>query len=76
MNIGNKNYPTLFFDILYYTSIIYEVTALGFRLGIVFRGLRVPLLGPPLNKTEAQLNQTDFPLIRNQTDPRLVPNTI
>ena len=24
IDIGNKNYPTLFFDILYYTKIIYE----------------------------------------------------
>ena len=33
INIGNKNSPTLFFDILYYTTIIYEDSAFGFRLG-------------------------------------------
>ena len=31
-NIGNKNPPTLFFDILYFTTIIYEDSSLGFRL--------------------------------------------
>ena len=33
INIGNKNVPRLFFDILYYGTIIYEDSALGFRLG-------------------------------------------
>ena len=33
INIDNKNSPTLFFDILYHTTIIYGDSALGFRLG-------------------------------------------
>ena len=32
INNDNKNSPTLFFDILYYTTIIDEDSALGFRL--------------------------------------------
>ena len=35
MNVSNKNSPTLFSDILYYTTIIYEDSAVGFRLGTV-----------------------------------------
>ena len=33
INIDNKNSPTLFIGILYYSTIIYEDSALGFRLG-------------------------------------------
>ena len=34
LNIGNNNYPTLFFDILYYATIICEASVLYLRLGI------------------------------------------
>ena len=42
INIGNKNSPTLFFDILYYTIIIYEDSVDGFRLGSFLHSLQEP----------------------------------
>ena len=33
INIDNQNSPTLFFNFLYYTTLIYENSAIGFRLG-------------------------------------------
>ena len=43
MNIGSKNSPTLFFDMLHYTTVIYEDSSLCFRLGNRATAVVVPI---------------------------------
>ena len=43
MNIGIRNFPKLFFDILYHTTIIYEEFCTGFRRGRNVRDLHIAI---------------------------------
>ena len=58
INISSENSPTLFFDVIYYTTIIYEESALYFRVLILtfeFHGITFNQL---IDQTEFREFQT------------------